>query len=85
MKKGYRKRVKHNDPPGLAVTVENNNVEGAIKRFKRKVKDSQMMLELQERSYYKKPSELRREKKALGKLRAQKQTREGNKGSGIYF
>jgi ribosomal protein S21 len=85
MKKGYRKRVKHNDPPGLAVTVENNNVEGAIKRFKRKVKDSQMMLELQERSHYKKPSELRREKKALGRLRAQKQTREGNKSSGIYF
>jgi ribosomal protein S21 len=85
MKKGYRKRVKYNDPPGLAVTVENNNVEGAIKRFKRKVKDSRLMLDLQTRSRYKKPSELRREKKALGKLRAQKQTREGNKGSGIYF
>ena len=85
MKKGYRKRVKYNDPPGLAVTVENNNIEGAIKRFKRKVKDSRMMLELQERSQYKKPSELRREKRALGKLRAQKQTREGKKSSGIYF
>ena len=85
MKKGYRKRVKHNDPPGLAVTVENNNVEGAIKRFKRKVKDSRLMLDLQTRSHYKKPSELRREKKALGRLRAQKQTREGNKGSGIFF
>ena len=85
MKKGYRKRVKYNDPPGLAVTVENNNIEGAIKRFKRKVKDSRLMLDLQTRSHYKKPSELRREKKALGKLRAQKQTREGNKGSGIYF
>jgi len=78
MKKGYRKRVKYNDPPGLAVTVENNNVEGAIKRFKRKVKDSRLMLDLQARSHYKKPSELRREKKALCKLRAQKQTREGN-------
>ena len=85
MKKGYRKRVKYNDPPGLAVTVENNNVEGAIKRFKRKVKDSRLLLDLQTRSHYKKPSELRREKKALGRLRAQKQTREGNKGSGIYF
>ena len=84
MKKGYRKRVKYNDPPGLAVTVENNNIEGAIRRFKRKVKDSQLMLELQDRSYYKKPSKLRREKRALGRLRAQKQTREANKGSGIY-
>ena len=85
MKKGYRKRVKYNDPPGLAVTVENNNIEGAIRRFKRKVKDSRLMLDLQNRSYYKKPSELRREKRALGKLRAQKQTREGKKSSGIYF
>ena len=85
MKKGYRKRVKHNDPPGLAVTVENNNIEGAIRRFKRKVKDSRLMLDLQNRSYYKKPSELKREKRALGRLRARKQTKEGNKGSGIYF
>ena len=83
MKKGYRKKVKYNDPPGLVVTVE-NNIEGAIRRFKRKVKDSQLMLELQDRSYYKKPSKLRREKRALGKLRAQKQTREANRGSGIY-
>ena len=85
MKKGYRKRVKYNDPPGLAVTVENNNVEGAIKRFKRKVKESRLMLDLQTRSHYKKPSELRREKRALGKLRAQKQSRDGQKSSGIYF
>jgi ribosomal protein S21 len=85
MKKGYRRKVKYNDPPGLAVTVENNNIEGAIRRFKRKVKDSQLMLELQDRSQYKKPSELKREKRALGKLRAQKQTREANKGSGIYI
>ena len=83
MKKSYRRKVKYNDPPGLVVTVE-NNIEGAIRRFKRKVKDSQLMLELQDRSYYKKPSKLRREKRALGRLRAQKQTREANKGSGIY-
>ena len=85
MKKGYRKRVKYNDPPGLAVTVENNNVEGAIKRFKRKVKDSRLLLDLQTRSHYKKPSELKREKRALSKLRARKQTSDSNKGSGIYF
>ena len=85
MKNGYRKKVKYNDPPGLAVTVENNNIEGAIKRFKRKVKDSRLLLDLQNRSYYKKPSELKREKRALGRLRARKQTRDGNKGSGIYF
>ena len=30
MKKGYRKRVKYNDPPGLVVTVENNNIESYL-------------------------------------------------------
>jgi ribosomal protein S21 len=85
MKKSYRRKGKYNDPPGLVVTVENNNIEGAIRRFKRKIKDSCLMLELQSRSHYKKPSKLRREKRALGRLRAQKQTREANKGSGLYF
>ena len=85
MKKGYRKRVKYNDPPGLAVTVENNNIEGAIRRFKHKVKDSRLLLEIQKRSFYMKPSEIKREQRALGKLRARKQTREAHKDKGLYF
>ena len=85
MKKSYRKRVKHNDPPGLAVTIENNKVESALKRFKRKVKDSGLMLEIQQREYYKKPSEIRREKKALGRLRSERNRLDSEKDSGIYF
>ena len=85
MKKGYRKRVKHNDPPGLAVTIENNNVESALKRFKRKVKDSGLMLEIQQREYYHKPSEIRREKKALGRLRSERNRLDSEKDHGIYF
>ena len=59
---------------GLQVKVYNNNVEGALKKFKRIVKDSEMMLELKKRSFYKKPSELKREKRNLAKLRQKYKT-----------
>ena len=67
-RKNFRKRPK-DDTVGLQVKVYNNNVEGALKVFKRKVKDSNLMLELKEKQYYDKPSKLRREKKNLAILR----------------
>ena len=54
---------------GLQVKVWNNNVEGALKIFKRKVKESNLMLELSKKAYYTKPSTKRRETKNLQKLR----------------
>ena len=54
---------------GLRVEVKNNNVDFALKKFKRMVKDSGMMLELKEKAYYEKPSKKRREKRNLQKLR----------------
>ena len=68
-KKFNRKRRKFEDPPGLAVTVYDNNVEFALKRFKKKVKNSNMMLDLKKKAYYEKPSKVRREKRNLAKLR----------------
>ena len=63
-------RKKHgNRLEGLQIKVFNNNVEGALKKFKRKVKDSELMLELNKRSFYKKPSQIKREKRNLAKLR----------------
>ena len=59
---------------GLQIKVFNNNVEGALKKFKRKVKDSELMLELKKRSFYTKPSELKREKRNLAKLRQRYKT-----------
>ena len=46
------------------------SVEQALKIFKRKVKDSNIMFELRERSFYKKPSAIKRELKNKTKLRA---------------
>ena len=67
-RKNFRKRPKDNRK-GLSVTVYNNNVEGALKVFKRKVKDSDLMLDLKNKAYYDKPSKKRREKKNLAILR----------------
>ena len=60
---------KKKEPKGLRVDVRNNNVEWALKKLKRMVKDSGQILELKKRSYYKKPSEEKREKKNMQKLR----------------
>ena len=60
---------KEKEKKGLRVDVRNNNVEWALKKLKRMVKDSGQILELKKRSYYKKPSAERREKKNLQALR----------------
>ena len=54
---------------GLRVEVKNNNVDFALRKFKKMVKNSGMMLELKKRTYYKKPSAEKREKKNMAKLR----------------
>ena len=63
------KHRKEREKKGLRVDVKHNNVEWALKKMKRMVKDGGMILELKKRSYYKKPSADRREKKALSKVR----------------
>ena len=60
---------KKKEQKGLRVDVKHNNVEWALKKMKRMVKDSGQILELKKRSYYKKKSEEKREKKNMAKLR----------------
>ena len=43
-RRNFRKKPKDN-AVGLSVTVFNNNVEGALKVLKRKVKDSNLFLD----------------------------------------
>ena len=63
------KHRKKRERKGLRVDVKYNNVEWALKKLKRMVKDSGQILELKKRSYYKKPSAEKREKKNMAKLR----------------
>ena len=67
-RRNFRKRPKDN-AQGLSVTVYNNNVEGALKILKRKVKDSNLFIDLREKEYYTKPSEKKRHRHNLAKLR----------------
>tara|TARA_R100000152_G_C6715219_1_gene142102 strand:- start:214 stop:468 length:255 start_codon:yes stop_codon:yes gene_type:complete len=68
-RKNFRKKPREKRMEGLQVQVFNNNIEGALKVFKKKVKNSGLMLDLKKKEYYVKPSTLKREKKNLAKLR----------------
>jgi len=48
------------------------SIEKALSILKKKVKESKLMLELKEREFYKKPSEIKKEKKAKARLRYKK-------------
>ena len=67
-RRNFRKKPKDN-AVGLSVTVFNNNVEGALKVLKKKVKESNLFLDLRKKEYYTKPSEIKRTKRNLAKLR----------------
>jgi len=54
---------------GIGVKVEKNNVEYALKKFKRKIKNAELMVEIFEREQYTKPSDKRRRDRQLSKLR----------------
>ena len=60
---------KQREQKGLRVDVKHNNVEWALKKLKRMVKDSGMILELKKKSFYKKKSAENREKKNMQALR----------------
>ena len=76
-KKFHKKREKQ--AHGLSVKVFNNNVDGALRILKRKVKESGLMLDLKRKQYYEKPSKIKREKRNLAKARAKyQQLKENN-------
>ena len=67
-RRNFRKRPKDN-AQGLSVTVYNNNVEEALKRLKRKVKNADLMQDLRKKEFFVKKSVIKREKRNLSKLR----------------
>jgi len=67
-RKNFRKKPK-DDSKGLSVTVFNNNVDGALRILKKKVKNANLFQDLKKKEYYEKPSKIKREKKNLARLR----------------
>jgi len=53
----------------IYIKVYNNNIDKALSKLKKKVKESKLMLELREREIYKKPSLIKKERNAKAKLR----------------
>jgi small subunit ribosomal protein S21 len=68
-KKNFRKKRPKDNAVGLSVTVFNNNVDGALRILKKKVKNANLFLDLRDKEYYTKPSEKKRHKRNLAKLR----------------
>lgn len=63
---------KYRQEKGLEVVVKNGNVEGALRKLKKKIAEDGLMIELRERQHYVKPSEKRAKDKAAGKARHEK-------------
>ena len=65
-KKFHKKRKpRERQMNGLRVEVYNNNVDMALRKLKKKLKDSNLFLDLKEKAYFIKPSKIKREKKNL--------------------
>lgn len=58
-----------------SVIVKDGNVEKALRKFKKKIQDQNLLVELRERETYEKPKTVRKRKKAAAKNRWQKQLR----------
>ena len=58
---------------GCTVFVKDDNIEKALRKFKKKVQDSGLLLELRERETYEKPTTRRKRKKGAARNRWQKE------------
>ena len=57
---------------GRTVIVQDGNVERALRKFKKKIQNSGILLELRERETYQKPTTRRKMKKGAAKSRWRK-------------
>jgi len=61
---------------GNSVEVKNDDVNKALRKFKKKVQDSGLFQDLQRKEYFEKPTTKRKRKKAAAKNRWQKKLRD---------
>jgi len=71
--KNWRPRERYSDDKvigsGISVVVRNNDFNGALRKFKKKVQEAGVIQEVRERQAYMKPSEKRKKAKAAGRAR----------------
>jgi len=61
-----------NSLKGSTVYVRNDNVEQAMRKFKKKIQDSGLLQELRDREFYEKPTATRKKKASAAKNRWKK-------------
>lgn len=69
MKKYHKPKQNDTRITGLSVEVRNGDINGALRKFKRKVQDAGIIQEVRERREYVKPSVKRAKAKAAGRAR----------------
>ena len=63
-----RKRYKENRLQGISVKVFDNNVEKALRKLKKMVKESKLLVELKDRQFFIKKSEKNRKKRKKNRV-----------------
>jgi len=58
------------------VFKENENINQALRRFKKKIEDSNILDDLRKHEFYEKPTSIRKRKKSAAKARWRKKLRE---------
>jgi small subunit ribosomal protein S21 len=58
---------------GRTVLVKDGNVDKALRKFKKKIQESNLLNDLRDREFYEKPTATRKRKKSVAKNRWKKQ------------
>ena len=67
MKQKAKKNLKKQNTSLMYVSVKDNNIERALREFKKRVKNSNLLKELREREFYEKKSARNRKMKKFSK------------------
>jgi small subunit ribosomal protein S21 len=75
----------HKKNKGTSVTVKDyENINQALRRFKRKIDDSKLLDTLREKEFYEKPTTARKRKKGAAKARWNKKLRDQQLPKKLY-
>jgi len=69
---------------GSKVYVKNDNVEQALRKFKKKIQNSGLLLDLRAKEFYEKPTSVRKRKKASAKARWRKEVQKHQLPKKLY-
>jgi small subunit ribosomal protein S21 len=75
---------KPNSKRGLAVEVRDDNVNVALRKFKRKIDDSERLIDYLAHEFYEKPTTERKRKAGAAKARWKKKLREQQLPKKLY-